>query len=907
MLRRALLAFELGANPGAARELAVGLAASPENVSLVARIPDERARGLIEGSADESSSSGRREAGAPPTIALGLSAAAIAADTIDADADLLVLGPFPTLERAALAHVAFEAAQRLAIPVLVSGPEPGRAAPPRRIVALFDNRLELAALGAFARDHADAKDEVILLGVGEHRELEPAEVPAIGELVGIPCAVSLEYLRELRWSLGARVAALAREREAALVALPYDLAGVSPVPGLTGRGLLAQSRLPVLLLPPVPSGAREPGALDAPDAVVVGSGTTLLVEQIDWLRRAHPVSGDLLVVGEGVPSRVRSSAGEAPIVLESRREGAHLVTLGRESTGVIDPLIAAETHLRLVRPGAKRLTLFDARLDAANLATVRAALEAAPGPRLAAAVRLESSERASAIRARLFAAGFAEPLVLDARQVLDEGQPDDVLPMLRDVRLARVAARLRSNGVAVDSIVVGGEHAPAGHGFRVVRASEIQTLAQSIDSAFTPPLKRSSVRADRLDQAAASTALPGHRARVHFDNLAARTALERFIAEAQERVHIQVYIASDDPVTAEIERALVQAARRGVSVRVLADSLVSLHDSFGATNSLLARLGAEPRIEVRAIHPVSGVPDVRDMKQRDHRKLVIQDGRLAVVTGRNLARHYYLGFQEVRLRPESPWWEVPWLDAGVELEGPQVARVEGAFLESWIAAGGAPFPVRDVSPSGEATLRVVIHQGLFDARTLEAYLALIDTAVERLVVVNAFPLHLEIQHAFLRALARGVSLTFLTGNARPHHGSGSFSGGSIRELATDLVMSRLDPLIDAGASVHEFSLAGIPGWDPSLGAVRPYVHAKVLIADGDVAAVGSANLDVTASYWESEALVVLEDAELSLALERDVARLVAGSSRIERDDPRRARRASRRGFLARHWPTGILG
>jgi hypothetical protein len=65
---------------------------------------------------------------------------------------------------------------------------------------------------------------------------------------------------------------------------------------------------------------------------------------------------------------------------------------------------------------------------------------------------------------------------------------------------------------------------------------------------------------------------------------------------------------------------------------------------------------------------------------------------------------------------------------------------------------------------------------------------------------------------------------------RPLHGIGSFSGGSIRELATELVQSRLDPLIDAGARVHELALEGVRSWDPALGAVRPFVHAKVVLA-----------------------------------------------------------------------------
>ena len=79
------------------------------------------------------------------------------------------------------------------------------------------------------------------------------------------------------------------------------------------------------------------------------------------------------------------------------------------------------------------------------------------------------------------------------------------------------------------------------------------------------------------------------------------------------------------------------------------------------------------------------------------------------------------------------------------------------------------------------------------------------------------------------------------------------------------------------------------------------MHAKALSADGVACAVGSANLDITASYWESEVLLVVEDPPVARALEARVDQLIAGSERV---DPEWQATAPRRQWM-RRWP-GVL-
>src|SRR5690606_17745280 len=122
------------------------------------------------------------------------------------------------------------------------------------------------------------------------------------------------------------------------------------------------------------------------------------------------------------------------------------------------------------------------------------------------------------------------------------------------------------------------------------------------------------------------------------------------------------------------EAALVAAGKRGVAVRLLVDSLHGLHGSFGVENPLLTRLSTQQGVELRVSRPVS-VPSMEELKRRDHRKLVVLDGRTAIVGGRNLSHEYYTGFDEVALRPTSTWRALPWLDAGARVEGPAVRDI----------------------------------------------------------------------------------------------------------------------------------------------------------------------------------------------------------------------------------------
>ena len=236
-----------------------------------------------------------------------------------------------------------------------------------------------------------------------------------------------------------------------------------------------------------------------------------------------------------------------------------------------------------------------------------------------------------------------------------------------------------------------------------------------------------------------------------------------------------------------------------------------------------------------------------------------------------------------------------------------MAAILASFAEAWTDAGGAPFSFDTPPPVGSTVARVIVHRGLRDAATLDAYLELIEGARDHLYLVNGFPYLLELQHALVGALRRGVRVRALSGHLTPSHDGVPFAGpmSGPRTVATEFVHSRLDPLVEAGADVYLFAQRDRPGWEAGLGTVAMHVHAKVMSADGVRCAVGSANFDVTSAYWESELMLVVDDADVAGTLERRIDALLADSMRIDRDDPIWQEHARRRRWM-RRWP-GVLG
>jgi phosphatidylserine/phosphatidylglycerophosphate/cardiolipin synthase-like enzyme len=890
--RRVLLMAEIGGDVGAALAAARAVATGAERL-VVAAYPARRPFAPHQDAVTS--------APEPPVLAW-LDSVRTAAAVVAASADVGVLGDpdDETLDaildscRADLVVVAARAAaamsraaelrRRHGIAVLcVPESAPRGDRPLREVLCVAIGARARRAFAAFLRDHGgpDVSVRVFSLPPLSRDELASAlhvaGIRVAAALVGRPGLPPWRALDDA-----------ARERPIDLVVVAHFASPVlrrAPWPA------------PVLVLPPAaaPPRAAEP-PLDVADAVDLGDVVRVRVGFAYGVGRNPAILDQevALVSGGRLVATVRTRGGEAelPSPLPADALGVFRVAARDPS----DPVAHIERFAAVVRPGSRPLVLFDADLPVAELRALAGVRDVD-----LLAIRTRSARSAQRVREGLREAGL-EPRVVDASAVLAEGAALDVGEPLDGVRLARVATRMSAAGFPVVAIVHRGPLPPSAGGLAVLRAEEVgRHLAR-----LPARPRRPASLAERLDAMTGVGPISGNRVEVELDNEKARRWLLNAIASSGRTLHFQTYMAADDDLGREVEAALAEAAARGVTVRVQVDSLHAGHGSLGMRNPLLQRLSAVPGVELRVSWPVVGLPSLEDLKRRDHRKLVVADGRVALLGGRNIAHAYYRGFDEVAVAPTTPWSEVPWLDAGARVEGPAVAALERSFLQAWTAAGGAPFAISEPATAGATRARPVVHHGLRDAVALEAYVAMIETAAVSVDVVTGFPLVLEIQHVLLRALARGVRVRMLFGHVAPTHDGEPFEGEwtSARDAATWLVHSRIDALVAAGADAYDLEIRDVPGWAPDLGPVHPHVHAKAMSADGRVCAVGSANLDLTGSYWESELLLVVEDEPVARAFEDRVRALMERSVRVDRGDPAWQRLARRREWL-RHWP-GVL-
>jgi cardiolipin synthase len=299
-----------------------------------------------------------------------------------------------------------------------------------------------------------------------------------------------------------------------------------------------------------------------------------------------------------------------------------------------------------------------------------------------------------------------------------------------------------------------------------------------------------------------SAEAPGERFTLLDGGTEAYPRMLEAIASAQRRVHLEVYTFEREGVGARFVDALVEAARRGVAVKVVVDGWGSMKASRHLTQTLRAA-GAK----VRVYNPLTSLFTGRSW--RNHRKILLVDDTVAFLGGINIGDEY-----------AAHGGEPGWADLALELRG-DICRQLGARLHAG-ASALASGPVR------------VFLSGLGGGHRLrKRYLAAIDGARRELVLAHAYFLpDVGFVRALKRAARRGVRVSLL------------LAGRSDVVFARAATMRLYRDFLRAGVSIHEWTASTL--------------HAKAAVVDGQKLLVGSFNLDPL-SLVNLETLVEVEE------------------------------------------------
>ncbi|HEY3449367.1 MAG TPA: phospholipase D-like domain-containing protein [Myxococcales bacterium] len=325
------------------------------------------------------------------------------------------------------------------------------------------------------------------------------------------------------------------------------------------------------------------------------------------------------------------------------------------------------------------------------------------------------------------------------------------------------------------------------------------------------------------------------------------------IASAKRKVWLEVYELWDDAVGRLFRDALVAKARSGVDVRVLVDAL----GAAMTAGPLLDQLKAGG-VKVRAVFELR--PWLRAWRwfRRDHRKMLVVDGRVAFTGGLNVG----LPYAGVKYGGGG------WQDLQLEVRGPAVAPLGRLFARLWRRNGGEPIDEPPHGPvAGTDVVRVLAnHLSRSRKEIRHAYHFAIRRAERSILIANAYFLPgPRMMKALIKACRRGVEVTvILPGN----------SDIPTFQLAS---RARYGKLLAAGARIFELR--------------DSMLHAKAAVVDDQWSTVGSCNLDTWSLHRNLELNVAVLGPRMAQVVRRHLEGLLPSCDEVTRDD-------------VRHWPLG---
>ena len=309
----------------------------------------------------------------------------------------------------------------------------------------------------------------------------------------------------------------------------------------------------------------------------------------------------------------------------------------------------------------------------------------------------------------------------------------------------------------------------------------------------------------------------------------------RQLETAEEYIFVEYFIIDEGLMWGKILEVLARKALQGVDVRVMYDGTCE----FSTLPRNYPRLLEKLNIQCKVFSPVQPFVSTH-YNYRDHRKILVIDGRVGFTGGVNLADEYINHIQK----------HGRWKDAAVMLEGEAVRSLTAQFLQMWGIlkepeyeqfltrpipvtenAKGVAAPYGDCPLDGERVGEMV-------------YIDLLNRARDYIHIMTPYLiLDGELETALKFAAERGVDVHLI------------LPGKPDKQFPYALAKSHYSALLDSGVKISE--------WSPG------FVHAKVFVVDGREAVVGTINLDYRSLYHHFEDAVWMVDAPCIRDIEQD--------------------------------------
>ncbi len=322
------------------------------------------------------------------------------------------------------------------------------------------------------------------------------------------------------------------------------------------------------------------------------------------------------------------------------------------------------------------------------------------------------------------------------------------------------------------------------------------------------------------------------------------------LKEARHHIHLEYYIIENDRIGNKIRRVLIRKALEGVKIRLIYDDL----GSWRLNHSFLSSLH-EAGIETYAFMPVHFRKLSNKINYRNHRKIIVVDGKVGFVGGLNIADRYLDGIPEIGI----------WRDTHIRIEGEAIPSLQAVFMMDWFFVSKQSLPESEdyyppITVEEECLMQIVASGPDSDwSGIMHAYFSAIATAQHSVYISTPYLIPNEsILTALKTAGLSGVDVRIL------------LPARSDSRLTYWGTFSFIEELLESGIRIFFYE--------------KGFSHSKILMVDSVFCSVGTANIDMRSFDQNFEINAMIYDENTTSQLEASFGEDLINSREINLEE-----------------------
>jgi cardiolipin synthase A/B len=349
----------------------------------------------------------------------------------------------------------------------------------------------------------------------------------------------------------------------------------------------------------------------------------------------------------------------------------------------------------------------------------------------------------------------------------------------------------------------------------------------------------------------------GNQVALLIDGPATFASMSKAISDAKDHVNIETFIFDDDEVGRQFAELLIRKQTEKVQVNLIYDSVGCMK----TPSSFFKRL-KDAGVNVLEFNPVNPIKAKEEQRitNRDHRKVIVVDGKVAFTGGVNLSSVYSRG--QSLSGSSDGGTEEGWRDTHARITGPSVAQFQNLFIQTWRDQKGPELARRNYfptpKPEGHAYVEIIgSTPGEQNRLTFVMYVSAVRHAGYFVHLTTPyFVPDRQFMDTLTEAAGRGVEVKLI------------LPGASDSELAFYAGRSHYEDLLEAGVQLYERRAR--------------MLHSKTAIIDGVWSTVGSTNLDQLSFQNNNEINAIILDTDFAGQMEGLFNQDIAASDEITR-------------------------